>query len=106
MENRYFKDIKRDREIRHTVFLVSVLLLVLITGIRLFHVIRAEDVVKKITSAVVIKSKFVGWSDKVMVEFHIWEPYQPEGGTLLDEGVHRATFKNGKIVKLDDVPLP
>ena len=107
MKNRHYKDLVRDREIRHTIVLVIVLFLVLITGIRLFHVIKAEKLVEKIPGAVVLKTEYGFWSGGVIVEFHTWEPYQkPEGGTLVDEGIHRAEVMNGKIVKVDDAPFP
>ena len=107
MKNRHYKDLVRDREIRHTIVLVIVLFLVSIAGIRLFHVTRAEHVVKKIPSAVVLKTEFFGSGGRVIVEFHTWEPYQkPEGGRLFDAGIHRAEVMNGKIVKVDDAPFP
>ena len=107
MENRYYSDIERDRVIRSNVVLVIVLFLVSIAGIRLFHVIKAEKLVEKIPGAVVLKTEYGFWSGGVIVEFHTWEPYQkPEGGTLVDEGIHRAEVMNGKIVKVDDAPFP
>jgi len=106
MENRYFADIERDRKIRGCVVMVIIQISVLLTGIRLFHVLKAEDVVKKIPSAVVLKTEFFGSGGRVIVEFHTSETLQYQGGSLSEAGVHRAEVMDGKIVKLDDVPLP